>query len=42
MPLKYFMMAFMYVIEKELNHCKDELKNLPFQSDEANPDRPLK
>lgn len=40
--LQLFMIVYMYELELCLNAHKDEIHNVPFQSDEANTDRPLK
>lgn len=37
-----FMQVYMYELEKYLELHKEELKQVSFQSDEANTDRPLK
>lgn len=37
-----FMKVFMYLLEILLNESKEQLKEVSFQSDEANTDRPLK
>ena len=40
--LQLFMRLYMYELELWLNEHKQELKDISFQSDEANTDRPLK
>ena len=39
---KQFMYSYMFELEFFLKSIKDELKEITFQSDEANTDRPLK
>lgn len=40
--LSFFMYVYMYELEKFLSTKKSELKEVSFQSDEANTDRPFK
>lgn len=37
-----FMRVYMFILENHLLNKKNEIETIPFQSDEANTDRPLK
>ncbi|TWT10976.1 hypothetical protein [Streptococcus sp. sy004] len=41
-PIENFMRVYMFALEKHLQSKKEEIAEIPFQSDEANTDRPLK
>ena len=40
--LNYFLLVYFYTIECDLNHIDNELKEIKFQSEEANTDEYLK